>query len=482
MKNISIALILIFGSLMIKAQTTVVNIGLPITVAPSTFDNVRPRIALTNNNSPIIMWGKGSNKKIFTARYNGGIFDTPVSQNPGTLQAFVTDWASAEMASSGDTVFVVYKSEPALTGGIYLTRSLDGGITFSDTVRVDNIDPDISRFANIAISPGGNPVVTFMKFEPGWFDPQYSVANSTDGGNTFLTDVVATSIAPGEACDCCPATMAIKDDKQVVLFRNNIGNLRNMWGSLSTDGGQSFTSAGEIDQSNWNLNTCPSSGPMGFIYGDSMVYTWMSGASGSNRVYFGTVNLNNWQVGINQMIAPIAGGSQNMPRIAGNADTLAIVWEQISGMNRIIMMTWSVTGPAGLAINIDTIASSMVNLVNPDIAFANGVFHISYQDDASGTVLYKTATVTTLTNLNEINADNSLYIYPNPADNEIHLKYDGEISELYITDIQGKIVLQFPVRNHNNSLDISKLITGTYIIHIKNTTGGKTKKKFSIER
>jgi hypothetical protein len=182
------------------------------------------------------------------------------------------------------------------------------------------------------------------------------------------------------------------------------------------------------------------------------------------------------------MIAPTGVGSQNMPRISGNADILAIVWQQVSGMNRYIMMSWSVTGPAGLAINIDTIATSTNNLINPDVAFANGIFHISYQDEASGTVLYKTATVTTLTNLDELYTDNSLDVYPNPADNEIHLKYNGEISELYITDMQGKIVTQFPVRNYNNSIDISKLITGTYIIHIKNKAGGKTNKKFSIER
>ena len=479
MKNLTILIAIFFAFINLNAQSTI-NFSQPVTVAPSTFDNVRPRIVLTNNNNPVVMWGRGNNKKIFTARFNGSSFDAPVSHTPGTFQAFVTNWASAEIATAGDTVFVVYKSEPALTGGIYLTRSTDGGISFSDTIRVDNIEPNVSRFANIATAPGGNPVVTFMKFEPGWLDPQYAVINSTDGGNTFLADVVATSIAQGEACDCCPASLAIKDNQQVVLFRNNIGNLRNMWGALSTDGGLNFSTAGEIDQTNWNLNVCPSSGPTGFIYGDSMVYTWMSGASGSNRVYFGTVNLNNWQVGLNQMIA-LGGSSQNMPRIAGNEDTLAVVWEQVNGNSDLILISWSVTGPAGLGINIDTIGTSTINLVNPDVAYAEGVFHISYQDDASNTVLYKTATVSTLTNLIELNKGNSLLIYPNPAIKEITIEADKEITHISIADSDGSVIRNLSPHNEIVTIETDDLSSGIYFLNVITKDGKKIKKQFIIK-
>lgn len=479
MKNLSVLIAIFFSITNTYAQTSI-NFSPPVTVAPSTFDNVRPRISLTTNNNPIIMWGRGNNKKIFTARFNGSSFDAPAIHTPGTFQAFVTDWASAEMAASGDTVFVVYKSEPALTGGIYLTRSTDGGITFTDTIRIDDIEPNISRFSNVSIGTGGNPVVTFMIFEPAWLDPQYAVINSTDGGNTFLPEVVATSTAPGEACDCCPASLTIKDDKQVVLFRNNIGNLRNMWGVLSADGGLNFSTAGEIDQTNWNLNVCPSSGPTGFIFGDSMVYTWMSGASGGYRVYSGTVNLNNWQVGSNQMIAP-GINSQNMPRIAGNADTLAVVWEQINGITDLILMSWSVTGPAGLGINTDTIASSTINLINPDIAFADGVFHISYQDDASNTVLYKTGTVTTSTNIIELNKINSLSIYPNPSTTEITLESNQVVTNITITYQDGKLIRKISADNKIVTIATNDLSPGIYFLNAITKDGEEFKKQFIIK-
>ena len=74
---------------------------------------------------------------MYAARWNGTGFNTPLTLNPAGISPFVDTWSGAELASSGDTVFAVFSAEPAgVNGHVYTVRSVDGGLSFADTVRV----------------------------------------------------------------------------------------------------------------------------------------------------------------------------------------------------------------------------------------------------------------------------------------------------------------------------------------------------------
>lgn len=57
----------------------------------------------------------------------------------------------------------------------------------------------------------------------------------------------------------------------------------------------------------------------------------------------------------------------------------------------------------------------------------------------------------------------SLVIYPNPALTELHIESNQEIQKIIITDLSGKTLL----KSHKQSIDVSTLALGTYIISIE---------------
>jgi len=70
------------------------------------------------------------------------------------------------------------------------------------------------------------------------------------------------------------------------------------------------------------------------------------------------------------------------------------------------------------------------------------------------------------TEIQKIEADD-LKICPNPATNIVYLKHNGQMIDLVtIYDIAGKKVIENNLKN-NNSIDISSLTKGMYILHLK---------------
>ena len=80
---------------------------------------------------------------------------------------------------------------------------------------------------------------------------------------------------------------------------------------------------------------------------------------------------------------------------------------------------------------------------------------------------------------------NSVKIYPNPAKTNIYLDFSGQSSanstEISIFDIQGKIVKTFTRTNETvQSLSISELKSGFYVLKISSENGAQRTDKFVI--
>ena len=138
----------------------------------------------------MVMWGKSNNLGVYVSTLNGTAFSSPLKVTPNGVNAFVQSWAGPGMDVLGDNVFVSFKSQPENAGFVYVVKSSDGGKTFGDTVRVSN--NNWSRFPEVAVLPNGNPVVTFMDFDPNFKDPRYVVSVSKDGGKSFQQTVNAS--------------------------------------------------------------------------------------------------------------------------------------------------------------------------------------------------------------------------------------------------------------------------------------------------
>ena len=120
------------------AQTSIGWLA-PAPVANNTFGNLHPRLAMDKLNNPMVVWGD-EHGKVWFAKWGGESFAAPVSLGPVSAQVFATSWAGPDIASSGDTVYVVYKEMPEETGRINIKHSYDGGKHFSIATDVDKKD------------------------------------------------------------------------------------------------------------------------------------------------------------------------------------------------------------------------------------------------------------------------------------------------------------------------------------------------------
>jgi hypothetical protein len=88
-------------------------------------------------------------------------------------------------------------------------------------------------------------------------------------------------------------------------------------------------------------------------------------------------------------------------------------------------------------------------------------------------------TVVTLSNtvgITEINKNDNIVIYPNPANDNINIDVKNH-NEIIITDISGKVVMNLDsASTQNNTIDISNLSNGIYFVTIKSDRQLITKK------
>ena len=73
-------------------------------------------------------------------------------------------------------------------------------------------------------------------------------------------------------------------------------------------------------------------------------------------------------------------------------------------------------------------------------------------------------------------------VYPNPAATQVRISADADISEITITDMLGETVQTMNVSNKKaETLNISQLTSGVYIVHVS-SAGGSTTAKLIVSR
>lgn len=463
-----------------------------ITVADgSTYGNIRPRLSLADNDLPLVLVGKSGNGELYVVKGNGTSFDMPVEVTPPGLQTYLANWTGPDIASNGNNVVVVFKAQPLLSGNIYAVRSTDGGVTFGDTIRVDNHDIGQTWMPALDMDENGNPHVTYMIFNASGADERIAIASSTDGGASYLPQQVVTNTTPGVACDCCPPEVLIKGQYQLALLRNNQNNVRDAWGSLSTDGGATFNSTENMDNLGWVITSCPSTGPHGVILGDSAYVVSASKANGTYRVYASSMGLigglDVTNVEIMSEPTTSVGDSQNFPRISGSGDTLVLVWEEKEAGNTDIMCA---VATDGLTQTLGSFKSRVNETTvgvqsKPDVILKNGVVHVIYQDLSTGNVIYRKGSVSNVTSVSAQSLE-KMEIFPNPATSSVAISNidPATITSVHMMDGIGREVpLKMITQNDVVSLSWSEEIAnGNYVISVEFENGLSLSEQIVVNR
>jgi hypothetical protein len=143
--------------------------------------------------------------------------------------------------------------------------------------------------------------------------------------------------------------------------------------------------------------------------------------------------------------------------------------------NNASPLTFSIlesTLPATVSVYLeDTVTNTMTLLTNED-------YQISLDSSISGTGRFFLRFRDTALSTNETELD-PLTIYTNQTQKTIIINGDlKQKSNFTLFDIQGRQVANkvLDTNTHTQSVDVSNLHTGVYIVHIKNVSGIKTKK------
>ena len=472
--KIAHTLVLFLCTLGIAAQSNV-YISSPITVPPNnTYGYRAPRILLNADQQPVIYWGKPNTSTLYISYMVADTFTQPMAlQTGGVDPDLFGGGLGPQLANNGDTLFIVFEEYGA---GIYSMRSTDGGHSFEAPVTV--YDPPTGRVAtlpSVSVDPLGNPIVSFVTTNNNEAEALYEVAKSTDQGLSFQPAVVANTPAAGdEVCECCPANLSLNSMTDYLLvFRNNNSNIRDIWAARSTDGGLNFDQATDVDDTDWETFTCPQSGPMAYQNGDSLYIAYYSGANADFSVYLSTLHIPTMQKG-RQLDLPRAinsNANQNFPRIAGSGDTLGIIWQENSVGVNDLSFSWSTNGSADLAKQVIRVDSAAGVQRFADIQYADGIFHIVYEDVPTTNVIYRQISFEPITSNREV-LKNPLaaQLRPNPAANQTTVYFDNpkqELVRLAIYNSMGQLLSTQSTTNTQQSINTGDFVPGIYSIRLQ---------------
>lgn len=471
MKNhitIIAASLLTLGS---AAQT--VSLSAPVTVSSGTaYGTVKPRIALTTGDVPVVMWGRTNPGHLYVSRFNGSTFMSPLQVTPSALDVYTSAAEGPTMAASGNTVFVSFFTLPATSSKIYTVRSTDGGATFGDTVRSDQHTSKPPYTPAVAIDDNGNPIIAYERSNPNLSQPEHVFVRSSNGGQSYSNAVTVNTGAPGEPCECCPPSIATKDSLVYVMYRNNNSNIRDMYVAASRNYGATFTLPVRVDFSNWVINGCPASGPEGVISGDSLIVAWMSKTNNQTRIFTGSMHLMSLQTGGNRKVDPAFSGTapQRHPSITGNNDTIGVVWDDSRLGNINCYMAVSTDGGItfGPPVLINDSASLTGTQQTPHAIYSKGIFHIVYSDGGGSKVVYRKAWIPATSAINEAGQYGlKITAAPNPFTESTTLTFgsnDGKPLFVELLDISGRVVRIYADVQGTLVIEKAELAAGTYYV------------------
>lgn len=117
--------------------------------------------------------------------------------------------------------------------------------------------------------------------------------------------------------------------------------------------------------------------------------------------------------------------------------------------------------------NVDNIEKVQIFNATPGVYTIQITHKGSLQGGAQDYSLIASASTGLALGLNSIQADNEFFVYPSPANNEIHFNNTKEytLDEVSIYDITGKLVIDTG-KVTNNTIDVSALQSGVYMVKI----------------
>lgn len=109
------------------------------------------------------------------------------------------------------------------------------------------------------------------------------LSRSTDGGKTWSKNVRISK----DVCPCCRVAFGFTGGKVVAAWRGvDDGDLRDIVTATSADKGLTWSTPAAVNRDGWKIKGCPHVGPSMATVGDKLYVVWFSEANGKPGIYF----------------------------------------------------------------------------------------------------------------------------------------------------------------------------------------------------
>jgi len=428
--------------------------------------------------------------------------DVRLTNDPGF--STTTHYSNARcIASSGDTVHVVW--EDLRDGGneIYYKRSTDGGISWDIDTRISH-DNNISE--NPSISTSGSNV--FIVWDD---DKEIYYNHSTDGGTSWGTDFRLTN----DTLFSRYPSVSVSGLLVNVVWMN--WEMLDIYYKRSTDGGLTWEAETRLTN-----DLAPSWYPAVSVSGSIIHIVWWDGRSGQADIYYKRSEDGGGTWGADFPLTNNITGYSDSPSLSVSGSDVQVVFRDTRDGGYGIYSkhstdggkNWSIVTRVSQGIVTEhcpsvTVLDSAVNIVwygdrdgnfeiyynhSPDagqswgtdirltndaavsmfpfVTASNSAVHVVWQDyrDGNSEIYYKRNPTGNPVGIKELSSAGLQFtVFPNPAGTEIKVRSLENFNELFITNIYGKEIYQTHVLNSTPELRIptSDFPAGIYFIQVK---------------
>lgn len=262
-------------------------------LSTTTGQGAAPMYAISPAGARTVAWiaapGAGSDGRLYTTTDNG----TPSElQDPlGSIEPHGE--APPKLVYAGDgTLYALYAVVKVVPGRRFphatlrLASSGDGGKSW-ETPR--SVSPDSlggsRNFHALHVAPDGSIYVAWLESRATSSSATY-VTRSADGGMSWTP---ATRVAEDESCPCCRTAIATASDGKVYLAWRSVlpGNVRDVVVAMSSDNGSTWSKPARVHDDNWVFEGCPHAGPSMQVDSAGAVHiAWWTGKEGAPGVYY----------------------------------------------------------------------------------------------------------------------------------------------------------------------------------------------------
>jgi hypothetical protein len=246
--------------------------GEPIVVADrSPSKNPRqPQIALDSAGVIHVAFGANEDVQYSRSTDGGKSFSPPVKL--ATIRSLALGMRRGpRIAVSGDAICITVIGHKV--GNIFLYRSTDNGKNWDVPVTV-NDEPGSASEGLHAMAANSQGELTCVWLDHRHKQSEVFSSKSTDCGKTWSKNVLVYHSPSGSVCECCHPSVSYSPDGKVhVMWRNSLDGERDMFHSISNDGGMSFGPAHKLGAGSWPLDHCPMDGGSFVVLADGKAAT-----------------------------------------------------------------------------------------------------------------------------------------------------------------------------------------------------------------